>query len=178
MPFQKGNTINVGRHPSAETRAKLSKIATERIKIFSPTRGKHHNEETKHKIRQSLTGKKRPPYSDEWKQHIGEALKGNKNGRYFKNGFMPSGKAHPSWKGGKRMTRIRSYAIRKCLGHDALNEQFEGSEGHHFDKVHIVFIPKELHRSVWHSLDKPETMEQINTKVICWLLGVDLNGRN
>jgi len=70
------------------------------------------------------------------------------------------------------MARVRYKAIRRTYGCETINEPFPGSEGHHIDKEHIVFIPKEIHRSVWHTLNRPETMEQINTKVICWLLGV------
>ena len=58
------------------------------------------------------------------------------------------------------------------MGFEPLNEKFKGSEAHHIDREHVIFISKELHHSVAHSLNKPETMEQINTKVICWLLGV------
>jgi hypothetical protein len=65
---------------------------------------------------------------------------------------------------------MKDKAKRKGYGNEVLNEPFEGSEGHHIDRGHVIFIPKELHRSVWHSQDKPETMEQINVKVFCWLL--------
>ncbi len=71
------------------------------------------------------------------------------------------------WKGGSKASQAR----RRLLGVEPLNDSFLGSEGHHIDKTHIIFIPIKLHRSVWHSLDKPETMEKINTKVFCWLLG-------
>lgn len=75
------------------------------------------------------------------------------------------------WKGGPLVSDKRSKARRKCFGYDMINEPFDGCEGHHIDKEHVIFIPKELHRSVWHSQDKPETMDQINAKVFCWLLG-------
>jgi hypothetical protein len=77
------------------------------------------------------------------------------------------------WKGGRKLAIGRHSAKRRTYGFEPINEEFEGSEGHHIDRFHIIFIPKELHRSVWHALKYPETMERINTKVICWLLGVD-----
>jgi hypothetical protein len=68
-------------------------------------------------------------------------------------------------------TKNRMRQNRRDLGYSLLNEYFVGSEAHHIDRDHVLFIPKELHRSVWHSQDKLETMEKINTKVFCWLLG-------
>jgi hypothetical protein len=89
-------------------------------------------------------------------------------GKYFR---QKKGKENLHWKGGKKAALVRRQSKRRCLGHDCLNEPFEGCEGHHIDKKHILYIPKRLHRSVWHSLSKSETMEKINTKVFCWLLG-------
>jgi hypothetical protein len=79
-----------------------------------------------------------------------------------------------NWKGGNRLMGARRRAKRQTYGSDFINEPFEGCEGHHIDRKHVVFIPKMLHRSIWHSMDKKETMERINTKVICWLLGKNI----
>ena len=75
----------------------------------------------------------------------------------------------------KQLVFERTALRRRTLGYDVINPEYQnilGFEGHHIDRNHVIFIPRDLHRSVWHSLNKKETMEQINTKVICWLLGV------
>ena len=38
------------------------------------------------------------------------------------------------------------------LGYVQLNKWFEGSEFHHIDQVQGIYIPKELHKSFYHSL--------------------------
>lgn len=83
-----------------------------------------------------------------------------------------TGLNHFHWKGGPRLSKRRSHAKRKLFGFTVLNDYFEGSEGHHIDKEHVVFIPEDLHKSIWHTQNNPESMERINTKVFCWLLGV------
>ena len=85
--------------------------------------------------------------------------------------FGKTGEKSPFYKGGGKASQIRHHVRRRQLGFIALNQEFKGSEAHHIDRQHIVHIPKELHRSVWHSLNDLETMEKINTKVFCWLLG-------
>lgn len=43
-----------------------------------------------------------------------------------------------------------------------LNSFFPGSEGHHIDETHVIYIPKELHRSIRHDLWNGINMETIN----------------
>lgn len=50
-----------------------------------------------------------------------------------------------------------------------LNKYFEGSDGHHIDKTHIIFIPKELHNSIAHNVWTGKGMDKINAKVLEWL---------
>ena len=49
------------------------------------------------------------------------------------------------------------------FGFIPLNEWFEGSEAHHICATFVIYIPKELHRSIWHSLFNNVNMEKINT---------------
>jgi len=51
---------------------------------------------------------------------------------------------------------------RRELGLNPLNKYFEGSEGHHINKNDIVYILKELHRSISHCLNTGRNMEKIN----------------
>jgi len=81
----------------------------------------------------------------------------------------------PAWnKGiilvGKEISSIRHTAKRRCLGKDTLNSYIKDYEGHHIDREHIVFIPRWLHRSIWHCQSKPNTMEKININICYWLM--------
>ncbi|MCK4649478.1 hypothetical protein KAT51_08135, partial [bacterium] len=55
------------------------------------------------------------------------------------------------------------------LEFELLNEPFEGSEGHHVTKKTVLFIPKELHRSIRHNVFTGEGMEEINKLAFEWL---------
>jgi hypothetical protein len=63
----------------------------------------------------------------------------------------------------------RGYDKHRKLGFKPINEYFEGSEGHHIDKERIIYIPKELHKSIWHNLNTGQGMVEINFKVMQWL---------
>ena len=51
---------------------------------------------------------------------------------------------------------------KKELGYIILNEPCKDCDGHHIDKDHVLFIPKELHRSVPHNVHTGKNMELIN----------------
>lgn len=68
-----------------------------------------------------------------------------------------------------KVIRKRSRDRRKRnLGFEPLNTCFEGSEAHHMTKDVVIFIPKELHRSVRHNLETGEGMDEINGKALVW----------
>lgn len=48
------------------------------------------------------------------------------------------------------------------LGFNPINDIFKRSEFHHINKIDGIFIPYELHKSIGHALNKPETIIQIN----------------
>ena len=52
---------------------------------------------------------------------------------------------------------------KRKLGFIHLNNRFGGCEGHHVNKDYVIFIPKDMHRNIWHNQNKPETMIKINT---------------
>ena len=58
---------------------------------------------------------------------------------------------------------------RRGLGCVPFNNWFEGSHGHHIDKTHVIYIPKKLHRSMYHNVFTGYNMDKINAKVIEWL---------
>ena len=71
----------------------------------------------------------------------------------------------------RRECRRKYSATNRCLGFSPLNQWSDGLVMHHIDKEHVLFIPSEIHRSIRHSQNRPETMEQINTVAFCWILG-------
>ena len=71
-------------------------------------------------------------------------------------------------------TRVAQYtrteaAKRRVLGFIPLNQPFYGCDGHHTDKEHIVYIPTELHQSVYHNVWTGKNMARINALVDEWL---------
>jgi hypothetical protein len=77
-----------------------------------------------------------------------------------------------NWKGGRAATLRRFHAKRRRLGCVPVNEPFPGCEGHHIDTEHVIYIPKELHRSVYHCLRSGQGMDTINTLAYEWLARV------
>lgn len=73
------------------------------------------------------------------------------------------------WKGGRSATMRRFVARRRQLGFIPLNKPFPGCEGHHIDHEYIVYIPKELHHSVYHCLSDERKMGAINALAFEWL---------
>jgi hypothetical protein len=62
-------------------------------------------------------------------------------------------------------------AWRRSLKHaQFLNERFPNSEGHHINEHYIVFIPKELHQKIRHSLRRNKNMVRINKAVFEWVV--------
>lgn len=73
-----------------------------------------------------------------------------------------------------REIRGKIISKRRELGFIPLNFPFENFHAHHIDSEHIIYIPRELHRSVKHNLKTNEGMKEMNTKAFEWLKkGVD-----
>lgn len=120
--FGRENTQNndmpkKGYKHSEEAKRKMSLSAPERTGNKNPFFGKKHSEATKKSIREknlgrvqskeerekrsnSLRGKKRPPFSIEWRKRIGDSVRG---------------KRARGWRGGRENTRmlIRKYRAKK-----------------------------------------------------------------
>jgi hypothetical protein len=65
-----------------------------------------------------------------------------------------------------RVWRRKREAKRRTPGFVPLNEPFDGCEGHHIDEERVIYIPKELHRSIWHNAWNGFGMEQINALAV------------
>jgi hypothetical protein len=63
----------------------------------------------------------------------------------------------------------KSKAKRRGLGFIPLNDPFLGSEGHHIDKLHVIYIPEHLHSSIYHNIWNGHNMDKINTLAFEWL---------
>jgi len=79
----------------------------------------------------------------------------------------------------KRKERRQSYlgksliktakAKRRQLGFISLNNYFEGSEAHHISENFVIYMLKELHKSLPHNIWTWHNMEQMNKLAIKFL---------
>ena len=129
--------------------------------------GKHHSNESKVQMSKSKksthSGSKNPMYG----KHHSEETK-------HKQSKMNSGEKNPNWKGGKKISKARANAKRKRLGFISHNKPQKDFHGHHIDFNHVIFIPKELHMSISHSVINNINMDIINDAVCDWYLGFQI----
>ena len=73
-----------------------------------------------------------------------------------------------------KISKKKSFAKRKReLSYIVLNKSeatMPFFEGHHLDKEYVLFIPKELHRSIYHNIYTGYNMDIINEKAIDWYI--------
>lgn len=69
----------------------------------------------------------------------------------------------------KALSRTYENRRRRNLDSIPLNKYFVGSEGHHIDKTHIIYIPKELHHSIPHNVFTGKNMDKINALAFIYL---------
>ena len=65
-----------------------------------------------------------------------------------------------------RELNARQKYKRRSLGFYPLNEYFDGAEAHHISKNFVIYIPKEIHRSIWHNLWTGKNMSAMNKLAI------------
>jgi len=63
---------------------------------------------------------------------------------------------------GKEVHKIANSKRDRNLDFIPLNENFEGAEAHHIDRVYIIYMPKNIHHSIYHSVLKDINMDIIN----------------
>jgi hypothetical protein len=74
--------------------------------------------------------------------------------------------AHPEK---DKPTRAKIAAKRhRALSFLPMNTWFEGCEAHHINKSDVIFIPKELHKSICHNVFTGKHMEEINARACAW----------
>ena len=72
---------------------------------------------------------------------------------------------------GRKSTSIsyrKHSAKRRILDFIPINEYFRDSEAHHIDKRFVIFIPKELHKSISHNIWNGKNMKKINDLAWKW----------
>ena len=60
-------------------------------------------------------------------------------------------------------------ANRRKFGFVPLNKPFEGSQGHHIDESGVIYMPEEMHQSIYHSVLQNRNMREINKLAFLWL---------
>mgnify|MGYP001590451855 CR=1 FL=1 len=63
----------------------------------------------------------------------------------------------------------KTRAKRRQFGFTTLNKPFKGSHAHHIDKERVIYIPKELHHSMGHSVTQNRGMNKINIAAVRFL---------
>ncbi len=115
-------------------------------------------------------------------KNLSNSLKGEKNPFYGKHHTEESnrlnrdkhlGKKSSVWKGGKKFAIARANQKRRhgLFGFIPLNNcEIDGWVGHHIDYNYVIYIPYELHHSIYHSVTKDINMNMINDKVYEWFI--------
>jgi len=64
---------------------------------------------------------------------------------------------------------------KRSLGFVCLNKPFEGSDAHHICPTFVIYIPREMHKSIYHNVWTGKNMDKINKLAFDYLLGVKEN---
>jgi hypothetical protein len=65
-----------------------------------------------------------------------------------------------------KQLNAKNTARRKQFDFISLNKSFENSIAHHIDKIYVIYVPKEMHQSINHSVLRNKNMDEINA--IAW----------
>lgn len=148
--------IKEGQHLSINTEFKIGQLP--------PLKNKKRTKENIEKQKETI---KNRTYEEKIiiSKNKSEILKGKHNSikTEWKKGEH-CGKYNKHWNGGREAYLRR----RRSLGFILINNKFLGSEGHHLNEEYVLFIPKELHRSIIHNVKIGYNMEEINNLAIEW----------
>ena len=172
------SAVHMGHKNSPETRAKLSVALKGRP-------GSHPSEETRAKQSASHKGKPGQSLSPESRAKISATLRGHEvspetRAKLSSNhmGHTPSFETREKlsavlWKGGARVYGRKSRAKRRLLGFTPLNSWFPGCEAHHINPQDVIYMPKALHRSIYHRQRDSRGMAEMNVLALQWLAKTD-----
>ena len=85
-----------------------------------------------------------------------------------KEGLATREKAYRQTPAGK-VIRRRFSAKRRTFGFIPVNKPQEGYEGHHIDTEHVVYIPKEIHQSIYHCVHTWQGMDAMNVLALPYI---------
>jgi hypothetical protein len=71
--------------------------------------------------------------------------------------------------------RKKDHAHRRVLGFVPMNQPFDGCEAHHVDQERVIYIPKNLHRSIGHSVFTGKNLGKINAEAFNFLFKQEVN---
>jgi hypothetical protein len=185
VPWNKGKPwlAEVREHMSAGQKGRITSDTT-KAKLSAALKGRHlHSQTSEARAKISATHKgmlawnKGIPMTDEQRAvnsatHMGLAMpettrlairKANLGSHRTEEQCAKISAAQ--WRGGPRASKAK----RRSLGFVPLNEPFVGSEGHHLDKEHVLYIPGELHQGIKHNIWTGRNMEKMNAAAFQWL---------
>lgn len=115
-----------------------------------------------------LKGKHRV-FSKEWKENLVKSVKK----WHKKHPGVVSGKNNSNWIDGRSILdkyyKDKRNSKERGLDFIPLNEKNEiANEMHHLDDFFILFIPKVLHESFWHSVKTGRNLEEMNELAWKW----------
>ena len=144
----------------------------EQRKEYDRKRYQAHKEQKKEYSREYYQTHKgeRKEYDKEYRQVHKEQIK-----KYCQSHKKEHAESNKHWKERnpdkvREMRRKSNNKHYRNLGFNPLNEWFEGCEGHHINTKDVIYIPKEMHKSVPHCLRTRQGMAKINTLAIRFYL--------
>lgn len=173
---------NPTKRPEVRKKISLSLIGNKRWL------GKKHTEKWKRKMSKLFKGrtswwnkgKKRPPFSEEWKKKIGLSNKGKHRSEKTKKKISKSmtGKQHPNWKGGLTSLKIRIRNLFKyrqwrsdIFTRDNFTCQNCGVKGGKINADHIKSFSLILRENNIKTLEKALNCEELwninNGRILC-----------
>jgi len=130
------------------------------------------NEAEKAKAEHARWSLEHPKAAKNWQKENPEKVKAanvawrernlEKSKAYSKAYYSVYFRAHPE------QTRKQHFK-RRDLGFVPLNAFFPNSEAHHIDSQFVIYIPKELHKSISHCLKTGRNMAEINAEAFNFL---------
>lgn len=120
--------------------------------------------------------KKKSEKTKEWRhknpEHARKLYRYNEYRRQYRKNNMQKFREYNKKFRRRNKEKLRAFwsLRRRNLGFIPLNEIFEGAEAHHIDYNYVIFLPKELHRSIYHCIFTGQNMEKINKVAFDFLL--------
>jgi hypothetical protein len=102
-------------------------------------------------------------YAKQWNLEHPEYMKeyDKQNYQQHKDEILKHNKEYMKTLNGKTAHKKHNAKHRE-FGFIPLNPYKEGDVFHHLDKTYGIWIPEEIHKSIWHSITKDINMDEIN----------------